>query len=105
MQEAWGQEEEGEEGGDVLLREDSLARSLLAQPDNPCKDNNQRDYQEMSRKGKLGGRVELVEEEEKNHLKSSLFNVVQIKDFKQKSVIFRHGSKQDFSFSWILNWS
>ena len=44
--------EGGRVGGDVSLREDSLARSLLAQPDNPCKDNNQRDYQEMSRNGK-----------------------------------------------------
>ena len=43
--------------------------------------------------------MDLVEEEEKNHLKLSIFNVAQIKDFKQKSVIFRHGSKQDFNFS------
>ena len=53
-------EEEGRQGlgGDVSLRT-SLTRSLLAQPDNPCKDNNQRDYQEMSRNGETRRTVEL----------------------------------------------
>ena len=52
--------------GGVSLRT-SLARSLLAQPGNPCKDNNQRDYREMSRNGKTQ-KTSREEEEEKNHL-------------------------------------
>ena len=54
-------------GGDRVSLRTSLARSLLAQPGNPCKDNNQRDYREMSRNGKTQ-KTSPEEEEQRNHL-------------------------------------